>query len=155
MRYQVENPLTGETYKFNDYDAALNCAIDIEKSTKVATKVTDLAATDLKPSQTSTNPPKQPAKPNADEVLDRFEQHTFLIHRDASKTLEGQSAYRTNGKQEAKQTMKNDLISMLPAKLVGNGEITESEQNAWFYNNAIDQATEAIRAYFGVNGEDN
>lgn len=37
-----------------------------------------------------------------DKILERYEEHILLMHRDAPKTSEGQSSYRKRGREEAK-----------------------------------------------------
>lgn len=90
----------------------------------------------------SSNPPKV-AKPNADEVLDSFKRGVISAHNNNY----GVNVWNTEdyAQDQAKQTMASDLISMLPEKRSpGDGRWNYTEG----YNDAIDQATEAIRRYF-------
>jgi hypothetical protein len=115
---------------------------------------------------TPSNPSKQPAKPNADEVL-----HNFAVSESLSETQLCEKLKRKvitadeyddrlvenyhNHKAEAKHQMADDLISMLPEKhqCIDKSDDCVTCAKVFNYNLGIDQATETIRAYFGVNGE--
>jgi hypothetical protein len=104
---------------------------------------------------TPSNPPKQPAKPNADEVLDN-------LYEAGYNSGDGfKNGLKVDHMKEAKHQMADDLISVLPEKVsiiasTGRKE-SDTMDRTWGktegYNQAIDEATESIRAYFGVNGE--